>query len=192
MVQVTSANLTSEQISNLSISEEIVKKIEAVNNYDFSFLTNEFNDNQIRSGRPFSVEQVYPIRHRLGKADFEIAPLLEEEFKKFVVLTLIEPGIAHAPPDAVDMYWHFFILHTEKYIEFSESIWGNFQGDPKYRQHYPAKDETRPGQFRAYIATRELYLSVYGSGRCLQDLGVATVWQDFALPAWYAKQTRRG
>jgi hypothetical protein len=180
MVQVTSARLSSEHINSLSISEEVSRKIDDVNNYDFSFLTNEFNDNQIRAGRPFSVEQVYPIMNRFGKADFEVARMLEEEFKKFVILTLIEPGIAHAPPGAVDMYWHFFILHTEQYIQFSESIWGNFQGDPKYRQHYPAKDDTRPGQFRAYVATRELYLRVYGEPPIYERAGAIPVpiWND--------------
>ena len=180
MVQVKSARLSAEQIQSLDLSPKVVGKIEDVNNYDFSFLTNEFNDNQIRSGRPFSVEQVYPIMQRFGKADFEIARLLEEEFKKFVILTIIEPGIAHAPPGAVDMYWHFFILHTEQYIKFSESIWGNFQGDPKYRQHYPAKEETRPGQFRAYVATRELYLKVFGEPPVYERAGAVPVpvWND--------------
>ena len=74
----------------------------------------------------------------------------KKEFKKFVILTLLKPGVAHAPPGAVDMYWHFFVLHTEPCTSFSEAIWGNFQGDPKYRHHFPAKDDTLPGQFRAY------------------------------------------
>jgi hypothetical protein len=67
---------------------------------------------------------------RFGKADHEIARLLEEEFKKFVILTLIKPGVAHAPPGAVDMYWHFFILHSEQYSAFCEEVWGNFKGIP--------------------------------------------------------------
>jgi hypothetical protein len=180
MVNVASANVSPKTLKKLNIPDDIAGKIREVIDYDYSFLTNEFNENQIRAGRPYSVEQVYPIIHRFGKADFEIARMLEEEFKKFVTLTLIEPGIAHAPPGAVDMYWHFFILHTEQYTAYSNNIWGNFQGDPKYRHHYPAKDETRPGQFRAYIATRELYLTVFGEPPVFSRPGAApvTVWND--------------
>lgn len=169
-----------EYMKKYKISEAIQKKIQDVVDWDLSFLTNEFNDNQIRAGRPFSVEQVYPIIVRFGKADYEIARLLEEEFKKFVVLTLIEPGIAHAPPGAVDMYWHFFILHSEQYVKFSEEVWGNFQGDPKYRHHFPAKDETRPGQFRAYVETRKLYLNVYGEPPVFKRPAAlpVSIWND--------------
>ena len=106
--------------------------------------------------------------------------MLEEEFKKFVVLTLMVPNVAHAPPGAVDMYWHFFVLHSEQYTRFSEEVWGNYQGDPKYRHHYPAKDTTRPGQFRAYVETRKLYVKVYGEPPVYERTAAlpVPVWND--------------
>lgn len=145
-----------------NVPPETRARLEKLATYDFSFLTNAFNDDLIRAGRPYSVEQVYPIVRRFGKCDFAIARILEEEFKKFVVLTLIAPGVPHAPAGAVDMYWHFFILHTEQYHAFCEKIWGDFRGDPKYRHHYPSNDETRPGMLQAYINTRKLYVDVFG------------------------------
>jgi hypothetical protein len=157
------------------ISTENRDRIQKVADYDYSFLTNAFNDDLIRSGRPYSVEQVYPIIARFGKCDFTIARMLEEEFKKFVVITLLKPGVPHAPPGAVDMYWHFFILHTEKYQVYCQDIWGSFQGDPKYRHHYPANDATRPGMLQAYVQTRQLYEEVFGSPKMFERDGAAPV-----------------
>lgn len=180
MSNASSATVEKSILDKFNVSDPVRKKIDDIAKWDLSFLTNEFNDDQIRSGRPFSVEQVYPIIARFGKADYEIARLLEEEFKKFVILTLMASGVAHAPPGAVDMYWHFFILHTEQYMKFSELVWGNFQGDPKYRHHFPAKDDTRPGQFRAYVETRKLYLEVFGAPPIYERTAAqpVPVWND--------------
>lgn len=154
---------------------ETKARIEATYSFDYSFITHAFNDDLIRAGRPYSVEQVYPIIARFGKCDFTIARLLEEEFKKFVVLTLLKPGVPHAPPGAVDMYWHFFILHTEAYHGYCESVWGSFQGDPKYRHHYPANDATRPGMLQAYLHTRALYVDVFGEPVAVEREGAMSV-----------------
>jgi hypothetical protein len=163
-----------------NVSPENRERLAKLAAYDFSFLTSAFNDDLIRAGRPYSVEQVYPIVRRFGKCDFEIARLLEEEFKKFVALTLIAPGVPHAPAGAIDMYWHFFILHTEQYQEFCAQVWGDFRGDPKYRHHYPANDETRPGMLQAYINTRRLYVQVFGEPKDYVRSGAmpVKVWTD--------------
>ncbi|MHB8519864.1 MAG: glycine-rich domain-containing protein [Limisphaerales bacterium] len=95
--------------------------------YDLSFATEELVDKK----RRFSPEQVWPIKAHFGKADKEVARLLEAEFKKFVALTLIQPGIVLAPSGPVDMYWHFLILHTRQYRRFCHEIWGRFQHHPR-------------------------------------------------------------
>lgn len=171
----------SKKISEkLKTPKENLDRIKKLKNFDLEFLTRSFNDDLIRAGRPFSVEQVYPIILRFGKADFEVAKRLEEEFRRFVILTLVAPGSPHAPPGAVDMYWHFFILHTEQYTEFCEQVWGNFQGDLKYRHHYPSNDETRPGMLQAYISTLDLYETVFGEPEPFRRPGALPVkiWTD--------------
>ncbi len=170
--------VSDEVLSRFNVSEENRVRIQKVADYNYSFLTNAFNDDLIRSGRPYSVEQVYPVIARFGKCDFTIARMLEEEFKKFVVITLLNPDVPHAPPGAVDMYWHFFILHTEEYQAYCQDIWGSFQGDPKYRHHYPANDATRPGMLQAYIQTRQIYEDVFGSPRTFDRDGASPV------PVW--------
>jgi len=168
-------NVSKEIIDTFAVSPESRERIRAALDYDYAFITDAFNDNLIRAGRPFSVEQVYPIIARFGKCDYEIARILEEEFKKFVVLTLLTPGKPHAPSGAVDMYWHFFILHTEEYNDYCAKIWGDFRGDPKYRHHYPANDDTRPGMLRAYIETLELYRKVFGEPPVYSRPGAVSV-----------------
>ena len=170
--------ISDEILSKFSVSDENRERIQRVIDYDLSFLTDAFNDNLIRGGRPYSVEQVYPIIARFGKADHEIAMFIAEEFRRFVALTLLKPGVPHAPPGAVDMFWHFFILHTEQYHHFCEEVWGSFQGDPKYRHHYPSNDETRPGQFQAYAETRKLYVEVFGEPKDYERPGATPV------PVW--------
>ncbi len=163
-----------------SSSPDTKEKIDLLKSYDLDFLTYTFNDDLIRAGRPYSVEQVYPIIVRFGKCDFELAKSLEVEFRKFAALTLLTPKVPHAPPGAIDMYWHFFILHTEQYTKFCEDVWGSFQGDPKYRHHFPATDETRAGMLRAYWNTLDLYTEVFGKPEPYARAGALPVkiWTD--------------
>ena len=144
------------------VSQATRNKIWMARDYDLDAITLGLNDDLIRAGRVYSVEQAYPIVARFGRCDFEIAKMLEIEFKKFVAITLIEPNTPHAPSGAVDMFWHFFILHTAYYFEFSEAVWGGFRGDGKYRHHFPATDDTRAGMLRAYWNTLDRYREIFG------------------------------
>jgi len=154
--------ISAATLKRFKVEKGVQKRIEQVFAYDLQHVTGALNDDLIRIGRPYSVEQAYPLASRFGKADRRLAVRLEREFKRFCALTLLDAGKAHAPPGAVDMYWHFFILHTESYIEFCERVWGDFKGAPKVRHHYPSTDDTRLGMLRAYTATRALYVDVFG------------------------------
>lgn len=168
-------NLTEAILQKFAVSDEAKGRLKKLENFDLEFVTSAFNDNLIRAGRPYSVEQVYPIIARFGRADYEIAKRLETEFRRFVAITLLTPKVPHAPPGAVDMYWHFFILHTTEYESFCNDVWGNFEGDPKYRHHFPANDDTRPGMLQAYIATRRVYVEVYGEPLLYERAGALAV-----------------
>ena len=95
-------------------------RVEALERYDLSSITN----NLIDKGRYFSPEQIWPLRDYFGRVDGEIAGLLEREFRRFVAVTILEPGYMYAPPGALDMYWHFFVLHTRDYARFCGEVWG--------------------------------------------------------------------
>ena len=112
---------------NSGFNPEIVKRLSQLDQFDLSAITHRFTDEDHQQGRSFSTEQIYPMVKHFGKADLELATLIEAEFKKFVALTIIKPGVTHAPSGPVDMYWHFFILHTEMYRKFCTEIWGAFE-----------------------------------------------------------------
>ena len=167
-------------LKRYKVSKKNIERIQAVADYDLSFVTVDLNDELIQTGRAYSCEQAYPLRAMFGKADQRLAERLEEEFKRFCIITLIKPDVPHAPPGAVDMYWHFFILHTEGYMNFSKKVWGDFKGDPKYRHHYPSTDETRRGMLDAYRATRELYVDIFGEPRTFKLKGKKDVAEALA------------
>jgi hypothetical protein len=167
--------VSKEVLKRYDVSKKNVLRIEAVGSYDLAYVTVDLNDELVQTGRAFSCEQAYPLRDRFGRADKRLAQRLEEEFKRFCILTLVKSGVPHAPPGAVDMYWHFFILHTEGYLEFCKEVWGDVKGDPKYRHHYPSTNETRKGMLAAYKATRELYVDGFGEPRTFKLKGVPDV-----------------
>ena len=123
MARKTMFCIDEEVYDEFDVDEDSRERIEKARKWDLEFLTGQLNEEEIRSGRAYSVEQVYPLRNIYGRVDFELAKTLEIEFRKFVALTILNPGTPHAPPGAVDMYWHFFILHTEEYYEFCEEVW---------------------------------------------------------------------
>ncbi len=110
--------------------------------------------------------------------DLKMARKLELEFKKFVALTLLRPTRRNAPSGPVDMYWHFFVLHTPEYIEFCTKIFGKYGEQPRLGKHFfqdvadkraamvehiPATEETRPKMFEVYKETRVNYIDVFGN-----------------------------
>lgn len=158
----TSFEISSEILQRYQVSDENIERIKLLSDYDLSFVTYALSDDLIRSGRAYSCEQAYPLMFEFGKCDTRLVQRLETEFKRFCVLTLLKTGVPHAPPGAVDMYWHFFILHTKEYANFCVSVWGDFDGDPRIRDHFPSTDSTRKGMLDAYRATRALYVDVFG------------------------------
>lgn len=149
---------------------DTVHRLWLLERWDLNFFTARL----VSSERQFSPEQVWPIKAHFGKADVETARLLEWEFKKFVALTLIEPGLVFAPSGPVDMYWHFMILHTKEYREFCQTIWGSFQHHPRgslyederesgetiLLHHEPLTHEGEPAQ-EAFKQVLEAYTQVY-------------------------------
>lgn len=172
--------VSEDVLTRYKVSKKNIERIGSVADYDLSFVTEELNDELIQTGRAYSCEQAYPLRAMFGKADKRLAQRLEEEFKRFCIITLVKPEVPHAPPGAVDMYWHFFILHTEGYFEFCKQVWGDFKGDPKYRHHFPSTDETRRGMLDAYKATRALYVDIFGEPRTYKMQGKKGVAEALA------------
>ncbi|PFC31714.1 hypothetical protein [Bacillus thuringiensis] len=149
-----------ESITKYNITSQTLNLINNILDYDLSSITNNFNDNGIRNGRPFKCEQAYPIVRIFGRADFELAKRFEIEFKKFVILTLIKPDLRISPPGAVDMYWHFFILHSKKYFKFCKLVWNHNSDEIDYKHHNHYKDKFVHES--VYEDTLILYQDIFG------------------------------
>lgn len=164
-------------VKKFNVGEEVLERLNILAEYDLSFLTNNFHEGELRE---FSPEQLFPLIRHFGKenikVDIKIAKKLEIEFKKFVAIALLKPSRRNAPSGPVDMYWHFFVLHTPEYVDFSTAIFGEYGSQPRLGKHYfqdwtekrkamvdhvPATDETRPAMFAVYKETRELYVDAF-------------------------------
>lgn len=170
--------VTDETLKKFDVSEEVVERLQRLEEYDLSFLTNHFHEGELRE---FSPEQLFPLIKHFGahgiKVDLSVAKQLETEFKKFVAIALLKPSRRNAPSGPVDMYWHFFVLHTPEYVAFSTAIFGYYGPQPRVGKHYfqdvedkraamvdhvPATDETRPKMFEVYKETRQIYVEAFG------------------------------
>ncbi len=110
-----------EYLDTHKVSERKRARLTALEGYDLSVITNDLVDR----GKYFSPEQIWPLKDYFGKVDDEITGLLEREFRRFVALTILEPNHIYAPPGSLDMYWHFFVLHTRNYAHFCAQVWGD-------------------------------------------------------------------
>lgn len=89
-----------------------------IDNYDFGFLKDRFEDD-------------YP--HFAGRFDEAVI-----ELKKFLSLPLTSDGPLAAMSHCVDALWHTFIQHTPQYMAFGQEMYGrNYLHHQPRSQHYP-------------------------------------------------------
>ena len=166
-----------------STPPEVIERLHLLAEYDLSFITDHLIEDELRE---FSPEQLFPLIKHFGKSnikvDLSVSRKLEFEFKRFVALALIRPSRRNAPSGPVDMYWHFFVLHTPEYAQFCTAIFGSYGDQPRLGRHYnfqhwedkreaqkegafvehiPAKDDTRPKMFLTYKDTLAVYEELF-------------------------------
>lgn len=95
------------------------------------------------------------IERRLQKKlDLDIQKIqeLSLEYKKFLYLAKMNPGVSLVPGKLVDEVWHDHILHTKQYAEDCQRILG------KYMHHSPSTNEDGEN----INPTFDLYESTFG------------------------------
>ena len=135
-----------------TLSSQVVRKIYLLEHWDLSFFTERLVKVEGGDGRRFSPEQAWPIRAHFGTTSGDIAQILEREFKKFVILTLLNESHVLIASGSVQMYWHFLILHTKEYREFCNAMWGRFR-------HCPLESTE---DAHAFNRTSSFYKEVFG------------------------------
>ena len=80
----------------------------------------------------------------LGRGEVEMSV---EEYRRFLVLKMENPGVKLAPTGLMDKAWHMHILDTRRYAEDCEAMFGRFL------HHHPSYNGTESGE-RADVLTR--------------------------------------
>ncbi len=66
--------------------------------------------------------------------DEEEVEMSVEEYRRFLVLKMENPGVKLAPTDLMDKAWHTHILDTRRYAEDCEAMFGRFlHHHPSYK-----------------------------------------------------------
>jgi len=99
-----------------NVNKKYENPISLIEDYDFSFLHEKF-------------KRKYPVNEAVLKE-------IENEFRKFLILILINDLPIAATSKKVDELWHLFIIYTPQYREFCEKVFGH------YIDHQPHSDLT--------------------------------------------------
>lgn len=83
--------------------EEKAEAKQALSNYDLTFITEQLRED--------------------GVSDPET---LELKFKKYIYTSWANPTEEIAPSQRVDAYWHKFVLNTEEYIDFCDTVFDQY------------------------------------------------------------------
>jgi hypothetical protein len=90
----------------------------------------------------------------------EKAKLLAEEYKRFLILCLLNPDDAIVPSSSVDDFWHLHILDTQKYADDCLKFLGFFL------HHFPyfgmRGDQDLMNLEKAWLNTLALYENIFG------------------------------
>lgn len=122
----------------------------------------------------------YKLMHRQSGEDWPQAKadMAEREYRRFLYLMKAFPGEQCAPLREVDMFWHYHILDTKKYMADCDAVFGH------YLHHYPhagmeGADDDEAVHHTASDRMRQLYDLAFGDGafaNAVRELGAAAAW----------------
>jgi len=84
--------------------------------------------------------------------------LMNNYYKKWLVVHACYPELATAPSAKLDEYWHMHILDTQKYMEDCQLVFG------RYLHHYPyfGLEGDKKDLNKGFELTRELFMHHFG------------------------------
>lgn len=108
-------------------------------------------EDQLEALRNYNLEPVNKqLRDRYDGFEEEDINELEQKFRRFMKIFIVEPDANPAPAEDVDEYWHKFILDTRRYHHFCDRVFG------EYIHHIPKIDgEEVPPPSRTQALSRE-------------------------------------
>jgi len=100
-----------------------------------------------------------PVTMRLEEEGHSEAEKLEEEFRKFAALTIINEDTTVVPSERLDIFWHKFIMDTRRYQRFCDEVLGSFL---HHEVSDPREVEEVEPDFESYEKTLEQYREYFG------------------------------
>jgi len=140
--QVDSKNVLHEnvklELDEFVPQEKIDEAVAVVNSLDFS----QMND-KLENYYGWSKEDVV---------------LMNDYYKKWLVIHACYPELAIAPSAKLDEYWHMHILDTQKYMEDCQLVFG------RYLHHYPyfGLEGDKEDLNKGFELTRKLFMHHFG------------------------------
>lgn len=140
--QVDSKNVLHEnvklELDEFVPQEKIDEAMAVVNSLDFS----QMND-KLENYYGWSKEDVV---------------LMNDYYKKWLVIHACYPELAIAPSAKLDEYWHMHILDTQKYMEDCQLVFG------RYLHHYPyfGLEGDKEDLNKGFELTRKLFMHHFG------------------------------
>lgn len=121
------------------------------------------------------------LKHKLMVSEdgepwsFEECENAEREYKRFLTLIKLNPGLEIVPTKQMDKFWHQHILDTVAYQNDCMQIFGFFL------HHFPYfginGKEDQENLFKTFEKTKQLYLEAFGEGI---EIPIASRCQDHA------------
>lgn len=113
----------------------------------------------------------------------EKADSVELEYRRFLYLAKKFPGEQNAPLVDVDIFWHYHILDTMKYMADCEAVFGH------YLHHYPyagmeGAEDDEEVHASAGARMKELYEQEFGAGSFAQSMQNMAGGQPANGAAW--------
>lgn len=87
-------------------------------------------------------------KHRWSPADAKEGI---RKYKNFLTLRALHPELKIVPTYGIDQIWHEHILHTEKYVEDCNRMFG------EYFHHHPSEEDEKEDSSQHFIETARLY-----------------------------------
>lgn len=85
---------------------------------------------------------------------------VEEEYRRYLALTMLHGAKSVVPSQEVDAFWHYHILDTQAYAEDCDKVFGGFLHHFPYFGMRGAEDAAALSQ--AYDETLSLYEAEFG------------------------------
>ena len=110
----------------------------------------------IEAAMSYPIDAIIERYARANDIPMKIAREHERELKRYLALCAINPKVGYGMTGPVDKLWHTFIIFTQEYAKFCDSV------ARRFLHHVPSQPQAKETEVKAYETFLEDYLVVFG------------------------------